>query len=150
MYRTHKCNQVNKDLLDQEVSVIGWIHRRRDHGGVIFFDLRDSHGLVQVVYNPDKEKAFSLAESCRNEFIIACKGIVHLRPEGTVNEALVTGEVEIIAEELDILNPSLPLPFQLDEYSSVGEEARLKYRFLDLRRADMQLSLIHISEPTRR
>ena len=141
MYRTHKCNQVNKDLLDQEVSVIGWIHRRRDHGGVIFFDLRDSHGLVQVVYNPDKEKAFSLAESCRNEFIIACKGIVHLRPEGTVNEALVTGEVEIIAEELDILNPSLPLPFQLDEYSSVGEEARLKYRFLDLRRADMQHNL---------
>ena len=141
MYRTHKCNQVNKDLVDQEVSVIGWIHRRRDHGGVIFFDLRDSHGLVQVVYNPDKEKAFSLAESCRNEFIIACKCIVHLRPEGTVNEALVTGEVEIIAEELDILNPSLPLPFQLDEYSSVGEEARLKYRFLDLRRADMQHNL---------
>ena len=141
MYRTHKCNQVNKDLVDQEVSVIGWIHRRRDHGGVIFFDLRDSHGLVQVVYNPDKEKAFSLAESCRNEFIIACKGIVHPRPEGTVNEALVTGEVEIIAEELEILNPSLPLPFQLDEYSSVGEEARLKYRFLDLRRADMQHNL---------
>ena len=141
MYRTHKCNQVNKDLVDQEVSVIGWIHRRRDHGGVIFFDLRDSHGLVQVVYNPDKEKAFSLAESCRKEFIISCKGIVHLSPEGTVNEALVTGEVEIIAEELEILNPSLPLPFQLDEYSSVGEEARLKYRFLDLRRADMQHNL---------
>ena len=141
MYRTHKCNQVNKDLVDQVVSVIGWIHRRRDLGGVIFFDLRDSHGLVQVVYNPDKEKAFSLAESCRNEFIIACKGIVHLSPEGTVNEALVTGEVEIIAEELEILNPSLPLPFQLDEYSSVGEEARLKYRFLDLRRTDMQHNL---------
>ena len=81
MYRTHKCNQVNKDLLDQEVSVIGWIHRRSDHGGVIFFDLRDSHGLVQVVYNPELKEIFGLAESCRNDFVIYSKGKVRERPD---------------------------------------------------------------------
>ena len=141
MKRTHKCSEVTSELIGEEIYVSGWIHRRRDHGGVIFFDLRDEGGLVQVVYNPDSKDTFSLAESCRNEYVILSKGIVRERPEGTVNESLVTGRVEIIASELEILNASLPMPFQLDEHTSVGEETRLKYRFLDLRRSDMQENL---------
>ena len=141
MKRTHKCNQVTTDLIGQEITVSGWIHRRRDHGGVIFFDVRDEHGLVQVVYNPESKDTFSLAETCRNEFVIFSKGIVNERPVGTANDNLITGEVEIIASDLEILNSSLPIPFQLDEYSSVGEETRLKYRFLDLRRTEMQVNL---------
>ena len=141
MKRTHKCSEVTSELIGEEIYVSGWIHRRRDHGGVIFFDLRDEGGLVQVVYNPDSRDTFSLAESCRNEYVILSKGIVRERPEGTVNESLVTGRVEIIASELEILNASLPMPFQLDEHNSVGEETRLKYRFLDLRRSDMQENL---------
>ena len=141
MKRTHKCNQVTSDLIGQEITISGWIHRRRDHGGVIFFDVRDEDGLVQVVYNPESKDIFSLAETCRNEFVIFSKGVVSERPVGTANDNLVTGEVEIIASDLDILNPSLPIPFQLDEYSSVGEETRLKFRFLDLRRTEMQDNL---------
>ena len=139
--RTHKCNEVTKDLIGKEISVTGWIRRRRDHGGVIFFDVRDETGLVQVVYNPELKEIFSLAESCRNEFVIYSKGKVRERPEGTINKNLISGEVEIEATELTILNTSLPLPFQLDEHSSVGEETRLKFRFLDLRRDEMQSNL---------
>ena len=141
MKRTHKCNQINIDLIGQEISVAGWIHRRRDHGGVIFFDIRDEDGLVQVVYNPDSEETFALAENCRNEYVVFSKGLVRERPEGTINSNLATGEVEIVASHLDILNPSKPLPFQLDEYTSVGEETRLTYRFIDLRRSEMQQNL---------
>ena len=141
MKRTHKCNQVTADLIGQEIAISGWIHRRRDHGGVIFFDVRDEYGLVQVVYNPESQDIFSLAETCRNEFVIFSKGVVCERPVGTANDNLVTGEVEIIASDLQILNPSLPIPFQLDEYSSVGEETRLKFRFMDLRRTEMQDNL---------
>ncbi len=141
MKRTHKCNQVTAALIGQEITISGWIHRRRDHGGVIFFDVRDEDGLVQVVYNPESKDIFSLAETCRNEFVIFSKGVVSERPVGTANDNLVTGEVEIIASDLQILNPSLPIPFQLDEYSSVGEETRLKFRFLDLRRTEMQDNL---------
>ena len=139
--RTHKCNEVTKDLIGKDISITGWIRRRRDHGGVIFFDVRDETGLVQVVYNPELKEIFSLAESCRNEFVIYSKGKVRERPEGTVNNNLTSGEVEIEATELTILNTSLPLPFQLDEHSSVGEETRLKFRFLDLRRDEMQSNL---------
>ena len=141
MKRTHKCNQITSDLIGQEITISGWIHRRRDHGGVIFFDVRDEDGLVQVVYAPESKDIFSLAETCRNEFVIFSKGVVSERPVGTANDNLVTGEVEIIASDLDILNPALPIPFQLDEYSSVGEETRLKFRFLDLRRTEMQDNL---------
>ena len=139
--RTHKCNEISKDLIGKEISIAGWIRRRRDHGGVIFFDVRDETGLVQVVYNPELNEIFELAESCRNEFVIYSKGKVRERPDGTVNENLISGKVEIEANELTILNTSLPLPFQLDEYSSVGEETRLKFRFLDLRRDEMQSNL---------
>jgi len=141
MKRTHKCREVTADLIGKEISVSGWIHRRRDHGGVIFFDLRDEDGLVQVVYNPETHDTFSLAETCRNEYVIFSKGTVRARPEGTSNDNLLTGQLEIIASDLKIINPSLPAPFQLDEYSSVGEETRLKYRFLDLRRSEMQDNL---------
>ena len=141
MKRTHKSNQVTTDLIGQEIIVSGWIHRRRDHGGVIFFDLRDEDGLVQVVYNPESKDTFSLAETCRNEFVIVSQGIVSERPAGSANNNLITGQIEIIASNLEILNQSLPIPFQLDEYSSVGEETRLKYRFLDLRRSEMQDNL---------
>ena len=141
MKRTHKCREVTADLIGKEISVSGWIHRRRDHGGVIFFDLRDEDGLVQVVYNPETQDTFSLAETCRNEYVIFSKGVVRARPEGTSNDNLLTGQLEIIASDLKIINPSLPTPFQLDEYSSVGEETRLKYRFLDLRRSEMQDNL---------
>ncbi len=139
--RTHKCDEVTKDLIGEEISITGWIRRRRDHGGVIFFDVRDETGLVQVVYNPELKEIFNLAESCRNEFVIYSKGKLRARPEGTVNDNLISGEVELEATELAILNSSLPLPFQLDEYSSVGEETRLKFRFLDLRRDEMQSNL---------
>ena len=141
MNRTHKCDQINRDLIGQEISVTGWIHRRRDHGGVIFFDLRDENGIVQVVYNPESKETFSLAESCRNEFVIFSKGTVRERPEGTINDNLETGQIEIVASDLKILNSSLPMPFQLDEHTSVGEDTRLKYRFLDLRRSEMQENL---------
>jgi aspartyl-tRNA synthetase len=140
-FRTHYCGSIDKNNIGQEVAIAGWIHRRRDHGGVIFFDIRDETGLVQVVYNPDNKDSFSLAETCRSEFVLLSKGTVRERPEGTINLDLLSGEIEIDASGLTILNNSLALPFQLDEYASVGEETRLKYRFLDLRRDAMQTKL---------
>ena len=140
-FRTHYCGSIDKNNIGQEVAIAGWIHRRRDHGGVIFFDIRDETGLIQVVYNPDNKDSFSLAETCRSEFVLLSKGTVRERPEGTINLDLLSGEIEIDASGLTILNNSLALPFQLDEYASVGEETRLKYRFLDLRRDAMQTKL---------
>ena len=138
---TVKCGSITKKKLNSVVEVCGWIHRRRDHGGVIFFDLRDESGLVQVVCNPEEKDTFALAETCRNEYVISVEGKVRERPEGTVNLQLDTGEVEVVGSSLKILNPSLPIPFQLDEHASVGEETRLKYRFLDLRREEMQKNI---------
>ena len=138
---TIKCGSITKKKLNSVVEVCGWIHRRRDHGGVIFFDLRDESGLVQVVCNPEEKDTFALAETCRNEYVISVVGKVRERPEGTVNLELDTGEVEVVGSSLKILNPSLPIPFQLDEHASVGEETRLKYRFLDLRREEMQKNI---------
>ena len=140
-FRTHYCGAIDKNNIGQEVAIAGWIHRRRDHGGVIFFDIRDETGLVQVVYNPDNKDSFSLAETCRSEFVLLSKGTVRERPEGTINPDLLSGEIEIDASGLTILNNSLALPFQLDEHTAVGEETRLKYRFLDLRRDAMQTKL---------
>ena len=135
------CGSLTKKEVSSVVKLCGWIHRRRDHGGVIFFDLRDESGVVQVVYNPDDKDSFSLAESCRNEYVISVEGKVRERPDGTVNSDMDTGEIEVVGSSLEILNSSLPTPFQLDEYASVGEETRLKYRFLDLRREEMQKNL---------
>ena len=135
--RSHYCGQVTTKLLDQEVTLVGWVHRRRDHGGVIFLDLRDREGLVQVVFGPAHPEAFKLAETVRNEYVIQVKGRVRHRPKGTVNTDLATGEIEIDGEALTILNRADALPFPIDEYHEVGEEVRLRYRYLDLRRPEM-------------
>jgi len=130
--RSHYCGQVNESLLGQTVTVAGWVHRRRDHGGVIFIDLRDRDGLVQVVCDPDAPELFAVAESLRNEFVVSITGLVRARPAGTANANLASGKVEMLARHIELLNRSEPLPFQLDE--QVSEEVRLKYRYLDLRR----------------
>jgi aspartyl-tRNA synthetase len=145
--RTHYCGNVDAKLTSQEVTVAGWVHRRRDHGGVIFVDLRDREGLLQVVFDPDLAAVFSEAERLRSEFVIQVKGKVRSRPAGTVNANLKSGQVEVLARELTVLNRSEPLPFQLDEH--VGEEVRLKYRYLDLRREVMTKRLRQRHDITR-
>lgn len=135
--RSHYCGQVNTELLNQEVKLAGWVHRRRDHGGVIFIDLRDREGIVQIVVAPDQAESFKEAETLRSEFVVKVHGIVRKRPEGTVNPNIKTGEIEIAVTALHILNKSDPLPFSIDEYSEIGEETRLRYRYLDMRRREM-------------
>ena len=137
--RSHYCGQVDASLIGREVEVAGWVHRRRDHGGVIFVDLRDREGLLQVVFDPDAKDVFAAAERLRNEFVVRVRGTVRARPAGTANVNLASGAVEIVARELELLNRSEPLPFQLDE--DVSEEIRLKYRYVDLRREVMQQRL---------
>jgi aspartyl-tRNA synthetase len=133
--RTHYCGQVNESLIGEEISVCGWVHRRRDHGGVIFVDLRDREGLLQVVFDPDRPEIFAEAERIRGEYVLAVKGKVRPRPEGTVNPNMPTGQVEVLAHELTTLNDSETPPFHHDE--TANEELRLKYRYLDLRREHM-------------
>ena len=137
--RSHYCGQVDEKLIGAEVTVAGWVHRRRDHGGVIFVDLRDREGLLQVVFDPDAAEMFVQAERLRNEFVVRVKGKVRSRPQGTINPNLASGHVELLAQELELLNRCEPLPFQLDE--DVGEEVRLRYRYLDLRREVMNQRL---------
>jgi aspartyl-tRNA synthetase len=137
--RTHYCGEVGKTLVGSEVTVAGWVNRRRDHGGVVFVDLRDRSGLLQVVFDPEQAAVFAEAERLRGEWVIRVVGSVRERPAGTVNPNLASGEVELLARELSVLNRSEPLPFQLDE--DVKEEIRLKYRYLDLRRDVMQQRL---------
>ena len=138
--RTHYCGQVNESLTGQAVTVAGWAHRRRDHGGVIFVDLRDAQGLLQIVFDPDKPKVFAMAERVRNEFVLKVTGVVRVRPPGTANTHLKSGRIEVLCQELEILNRCEPLPFQLDEH--VSEEVRLRYRYLDLRREEMRERLL--------
>ena len=133
--RTHYCGQIDESLIGQEIEVCGWVHRRRDHGGVIFIDLRDREGLLQVVFDPDRPEIFSEAERIRSEFVLRIKGLVRARPEGTVNPNMKTGQVEVLVKELTILNRSETPPFHHDEQAN--EELRLKYRYLDLRRERM-------------
>lgn len=135
--RSHYCGLVDEKLLDQEVQLYGWVHRRRDHGGIIFIDLRDREGIVQVVFNPNLKEVFNQAEDLRNEFVVKIIGTVRMRPEGLINANLATGKIEVIASQLDILNRAKPLPFPIDEYHNVGELTRLEYRYLDLRRPEM-------------
>lgn len=134
--RSHYCGQVDESLLDQQVTLCGWVNRRRDHGGVIFVDLRDREGLLQVVFDPDNQDMFATAERIRNEYVLQVKGKVRYRPEGTDNPNLRSGKVEVFATELAVLNASETPPFQLDD--EVGEEHRLAYRYIDLRRPEMQ------------
>src|SRR5579859_987013 len=138
--RTHYCGRVDESLIGKSVTVAGWAQRRRDHGGVIFVDLRDREGLLQIVFDPDKADIFALAERVRNEFVLKVTGLVRARPPGTANANLKSGQVEVLCQGLEILNRSEPLPFQLDE--TVSEEVRLRFRYLDLRREEMRERLL--------
>ncbi len=138
--RSHYCGEVDASLVGKTVTLCGWAHRRRDHGGVIFIDLRDREGLAQVVFNPEREAAFRIAEKVRNEFVLRVSGALRKRPEGSTNPELRSGEVELVAHEVEILNASATPPFQLDE-DNLSEEVRLTHRVLDLRRAPMQNNL---------
>ncbi len=136
--RTHYCGDVRASHVGDTVELTGWVHRRRDHGGVIFLDLRDRTGVVQVVYDPDTPESFAMADRVRSEYVLHVHGRVRPRPEGTVNPDMKTGEVEVLGSSLDVLNESETPPFTLDEYSDAGEDVRLRYRFIDLRRPEMQ------------
>ena len=138
--RTHFCGELNKSFLEKEVVLCGWVNRRRDHGGVIFLDLRDKIGLAQIVINPETKETFKLAESIRNEFVLKVTGKVIARDSEMINQKISTGEIEVLANEIEILNTSKPIPFQLDS-EDTSEEVRLKYRYLDLRRDEMQKRL---------
>lgn len=146
--RTHYCGVLNTANIDETVTICGWVDRRRDHGGVIFLDMRDREGIVQVVFDPDTEEHFERADRVRSEYVLKITGRVRARGEGTVNPAMATGEIEVLGKELEILNTAATPPFQLDEHTSVGEEVRLKYRYMDLRRHEMQERLITRSKIT--
>ena len=135
--RSHYCGGINESHIDQEVTLCGWVHRRRDHGGVIFLDLRDRDGMSQVVVDPDTPESFALAEKVRSEFVVQVTGRVRRRPAGTENNNMPTGQVELLGKQLVILNAAATPPFPLDEHVDVGEDVRLRYRFVDLRRPEM-------------
>ncbi|MBQ0815083.1 MAG: aspartate--tRNA ligase, partial [Marinobacter sp.] len=135
--RSHYCGGINESHIDQEVTLCGWVHRRRDHGGVIFLDLRDRDGIAQVVVDPDTQESFALAEKVRSEFVVKITGLVRRRPAGTENSNMSTGQVELLGKEVTILNAAATPPFPLDEHVDVGEDVRLRYRFVDLRRPEM-------------
>ena len=135
--RSHYCGEINESHIDQEVTLCGWVHRRRDHGGVIFLDLRDRDGLSQVVVDPDVPESFALAEKVRSEYVVKITGRVRRRPAGTENSNMATGQVELLGKEVTILNAAATPPFPLDQHVDVGEDVRLRYRFIDLRRPEM-------------
>ena len=140
MMRTHYCGEINRAHLQQTITLCGWAHRRRDHGGVIFIDLRDREGLVQIVCDPDQIETFRTAEKVRSEFVLKVRGVVRGRPEGTLNANLATGEIEVLAQDIEILNASQNPPFMLDD-EQLSENIRLTYRYLDLRRPPMQANM---------
>lgn len=140
--RTHYCGSVTEALIDETITLCGWVDRRRDHGGVIFLDMRDREGIVQVVFDPDTEQAFALADKVRSEYVLKITGRVRARDEATVNPAMPTGKIEVLGKELELLSSAATPPFPLDAHQSVGEEVRLKYRYMDLRRPEMQKNLM--------
>ena len=144
--RTEYCGNVTKEHLGKDVSICGWVHRRRDHGGVIFLDIRDLEGICQAVIDPSNDEAFSLADKCRSEFVIQIKGNVRKRPEGTINPKMKTGEVEIEVSKLEVLNSAATPAFPLDDYQDVNEDVRLKNRILDLRRPEMNNRILKRSK----
>ena len=146
--RSHYCGQLTAAMIGEEVALCGWVHRRRDHGGVIFIDLRDREGLAQVVYDPDRAESFAVAESLRNEYVVRVTGRVRRRPEGTLNPNMPTGEVEVLGHTLDLLNKARTPPFQLDD-ENVQDDIRLRYRYVDLRRETMQENIKLRSRVTR-
>lgn len=139
--RSNYCGELNESFVGQDVVLCGWVHRRRDHGGVIFLDVRDREGLAQVVFDPDAQTSFAAAESVRSEYVIRVTGKVRLRPDGTVNKELPTGRIEVLGKELEILNIANTPPFQLDEHAGVSEDVRLRHRYIDLRRPEMAARL---------
>ena len=138
--RTHYCGELSAALVDRTVTLCGWAHRRRDHGGVIFVDLRDREGLAQVVFNPDRQEAFAIAERIRSEYVLRVSGKIRKRPEGSINPDMKSGEVEMLVHDVEILNASATPPFQLDD-ENLSETVRLENRVLDLRREPMQKNL---------
>jgi len=144
--RTEYCGNINKEHLGKDVSICGWVHRRRDHGGVIFLDIRDLEGICQAVIDPSNEEAFSLADKCRSEFVVKIKGSVRERPEGTVNSKMKTGEIEIEVSKLEVLNSAATPAFPLDDYQDVNEDVRLKNRIIDLRRPEMNNRILKRSK----
>ncbi|MEQ8800179.1 MAG: aspartate--tRNA ligase [Salinisphaeraceae bacterium] len=147
--RSHYCGEVDENLIDSEVTVCGWVHRRRDHGGVIFIDLRDREGLLQLVFDPDRADLFAEAERLRPEFCIRATGRVRRRPDGTINPKLATGQIEVLGTELTVLNASETPPIQLDDTDGVGDEARLRYRYIELRKPRMQRHMQMRAQTTR-
>ncbi|MBK2124193.1 aspartate--tRNA ligase [Fangia hongkongensis] len=147
--RSHYSAEVNEKLIDQVVEISGWVHKRRDHGGVIFLDIRDRTGLVQLVFEPENKAVFDQADHVRHEYVIQAKGIVKPRPSGQENPNLASGKIEIIGNELNIINTAKTIPFQIDEHQQVGEDIRLKYRYIDLRREELQKKLIKRAEISR-
>src|SRR5690554_3782962 len=141
MMRSHYCGHLNESLNGQTVTLCGWVHRRRDHGGVIFLDIRDREGLAQVVFNPEQAAVFATADRVRSEYVVKVTGVVSPRPDGAVNPNMPSGAIEVIASDLEVLNQAETTPFPLHEHSDVGEETRLRYRFIDLRRPEMAAKL---------
>ncbi|WOJ91970.1 aspartate--tRNA ligase [Congregibacter variabilis] len=139
--RSHNCGLLRSANIDETVTLCGWVDRRRDHGGVIFLDLRDREGIVQVVFDPDTEEHFATADRVRSEYVLKVTGRVRARSDATVNPSMDTGEIEVLGKEIEVLNTAATPPFQLDEHTSVGEEVRLRYRYMDLRRPEMQQRL---------
>ena len=146
--RTHYCGQVTSDDIDATVTLCGWVDRRRDHGGVIFLDLRDREGIVQVVFDPDTKQHFETADRVRSEYVLQVTGRVRARSEATINPSMATGHIEVLGKSIEVLNRAETPPFQLDEHTAVGEEVRLRYRYMDLRRPEMQRRLRLRSEVT--
>ena len=146
--RSHYCGRVTEELIGEEVTICGWVHRRRDHGGVIFLDMRDREGVAQVVFDPDTVESFAAADRVRSEYVLQIKGLVRARPEGTANDNMTTGKIEILGKDLVVLNSAETPPFPLDDYVDVGEDTRLKYRFMDLRRPEMLNKLMFRSKVT--
>ena len=150
--RSHYCGSLGESHIDQTVTICGWVDRRRDHGGVIFLDMRDREGIVQVVFDPDTKEHFERADNVRGEYVLKITGRIRARSEATVNPAMPTGAIELLGKDLEILNSAETPPFQLDSHTSVGEDVRLKYRYMDLRRPEMQRNLIarsHITHSVR-
>ena len=146
--RSHYCGEVTSKDLDSNISICGWVHRRRDHGGIIFLDVRDIKGICQVVVNPENKVAFEIADKCRNEYVIKVSGAVLKRPEGTINENMITGEIELEADKIQLLNKAATPAFPLDDYQEVNEDVRLKNRVLDLRRPEMNHRIVSRSKIT--
>ena len=146
--RSHYCGEINSSDIGKDIEISGWVHKRRDHGGVIFLDIRDLHGIAQAVFNPDNKDIFKLADSCRSEFVVSIKGSVRARIEGAINEKMATGEIEIKATDLIILGKAITPQFPLDDYQEVNEDIRLKHRYIDLRRPEVSNKLIKRSKIT--